>query len=230
MTMKKYKKIAVDGYSSCGKSTLAKALAHKLGFLYIDSGSMYRAVTFFYLQNDSIPDKKKNHARITGFLENIEIDFVGNAETGNFEIYLDGKNVENNIRSMEVSENVSEISKIKEVREKMVALQQKLSENQNVIMDGRDIGTVVFPDADLKIFMTADVAVRAMRRYAEMKEKGIKTTLEEVKKNIQKRDELDENREISPLKKADDAIILDNSRLSKEEQLQFALEKVNDIR
>lgn len=233
MTLKKLV-IAIDGYSSCGKSTVAKALARKLGLHYIDSGAMYRTVTIYFLQNkipiplpEQLESSKYDYAKV---IAGIDITFKLNNQNGFSEIYLNGKNVENTIRTMEVSENVSHVSAIKTVRKKLVALQQKMQNYSGLVMDGRDIGTTVFPDADMKIFMTADPLVRAKRRYDELIQKGISVTFEEVKKNIESRDYEDTHRNESPLMKADDAIILDNTLLNHEEQVEFVLNEIEKLK
>lgn len=212
--------IAIDGYSSCGKSTLAKALAKDIRFTYIDSGAMYRCVTLYLLQNNIPID---NQEEIIKALPHIHIDV-------NFETFLlNTVDVSNEIRKMEISQRVSQVSTIKQVRTEMVKMQRQLGNKQNVVMDGRDIGTTVFPDAQLKIFMTAHPMIRAQRRFKEMSEKGEKITIEEVMANLNMRDYEDTHRKESPLTKADDAIILDNSFLSPEEQLQFVKEKLSDL-
>ncbi len=218
--------IAIDGFSSCGKSTVAKDLAKKLNYIYIDSGAMYRAVTLFCLKNNIIKNKIINEQELNSLINNINITFEYNNNTDKAETFLNGTNVEDEIRNIEVSENVSAISKIKFVRENLVKQQQDLGKNKAIVMDGRDIGTTVFPNADLKIFMTADVDVRAERRYKELTNKGLNVSIEEIKDNIKNRDYLDQNREISPLRKADDAIVLDNSYLTKTEQLEWILYKI----
>lgn len=226
----KYKKliIAVDGYSSCGKSTFAKAIAKELGYLYIDSGAMYRAVTLYAMQTGIINNHSIDTEKLIKELQKIEITFIKNETNGKYETYLNGENVEDEIRSVEVSEYVSPVSKIKEVREKLVSLQRKLSGNKGVAMDGRDIGTVVFPNADLKIFMTASPEIRAKRRYDELVAKGINVDLHEILKNIESRDLQDSTREESPLKKADDAIELDNSNITPEEQMIWFRKLISD--
>ncbi|MEO8147018.1 MAG: (d)CMP kinase [Bacteroidia bacterium] len=224
--------IAIDGYSSCGKSTLAKAVARELDFLYVDSGAMYRAVTLYFIQNNlEVPDKHdydENEIRL--ILDEIHITFKLNPETKLFDIYLNDVNVEKQIRSMNVSDEVSSISTIKEVRNRMVELQRNLGRGGGVVMDGRDIGTAVFPNADLKIFMTADPLVRSQRRFAELQASGIKVTLEEVLKNLQLRDNIDTTREMSPLRKAEDAIVLDNTHLTREQQLDFIIAEVEKLK
>jgi CMP/dCMP kinase len=223
--------IAIDGYSSCGKSTLAKALAQKLGYIYIDTGAMYRAVTLFALKSGLINGKIVNEKELIKCLPELQVYFQLNAETQKPETFLNGKNIETDIRSMEVSNLVSEISKIKEVRKKLVLLQQEMGKNKGVVMDGRDIGTVVFPDAELKLFMTADKQIRAKRRYNELLASNSKITLEEVQKNIEERDYIDTNRVNDPLKQAEDALVIDNSDITPVQQLQLALkyaqEKIN---
>ena len=211
--------IAIDGYSSCGKSTLAKALAQTLQYLYIDSGAMYRAVTLYFLRNAvSI----ENRAEVAGALDQIHVDF--HAEQGKTCIHLNGEDVSDEIRKMHVSDYVSEVSAIRAVRLSMVAQQQRMGRNKDIVMDGRDIGTTVFPDANLKIFMTADPKVRAERRHLELKSKGEDITLEEVFENIAHRDYIDTTRQESPLVRAADAIVLDNTDLNEAEQLQFVLD------
>lgn len=211
--------IAVDGYSSSGKSTFAKAIAKKLGYLYIDSGAMYRAVTLYSLQNGIIEDHNIDQKKLSRNLDRIKIEFRFNKQTRRNDTYLNGKNVEEGIRGIRVSDHVSDISKIKFVREKMVEFQQEMGKDKGIVMDGRDIGTVVFPDAELKIFMTAGVEIRAERRYKELIEKGLSVSFEQVRENIVKRDRIDENRKESPLRKAEDAIVLDNSHMTPDEQM-----------
>lgn len=213
--------IAIDGYSSCGKSTMAKALAKKLGFVYIDSGAMYRAVTLYFLNNAI---DLANGDAIVQALSNIKIDLV--PEGDKTKVLLNGEDVSDTIREMFVSSKVSEVSAIKAVRKAMVAQQQALGKRKNIIMDGRDIGTTVFPSADLKIFMTADPKIRAERRYKELVEKGENVSMEEVFENLAHRDYIDTNREESPLVRADDAIILDNTELDRDEQLQFVIDRI----
>ncbi|MBN2348553.1 MAG: (d)CMP kinase [Bacteroidales bacterium] len=222
--------IAVDGFSSCGKSTFAKAIAHSLDYLYIDSGAMYRAVALFCIKNQLILNGKVHEKDLINSLKTITIAFIKNKKNNTYETCLNGENVEEKIRSVEVSNVVSTISKIKEVREKMVSLQRSIGKNKGIVMDGRDIGSVVFPDAEIKIFMTANPGIRAKRRYDELLAKGIQVSYDEIKKNIEERDRLDIHREISPLKKAVDAIELDNSFMSPEEQMiwfERLLEKLN---
>lgn len=213
--------IAVDGFSSCGKSTFAKQIAKKLNYLFIDSGAMYRAVTLAFIQHNIIENGKVNADQYMAILSKIDIGFAFNEAKGLFEVTLDGKVVENEIRKPEVANLVSVVAAIPEVRERMVELQRKLGENKGIVMDGRDIGTVVFPNAELKIFMTADPVIRAERRLKEPIEKGINITLEEVLANIKERDHLDQTRDVSPLQKAHDAIILDNSHMTVQEQMNW---------
>lgn len=214
--------VAIDGYSSCGKSTLAKALAKKLGFIYIDSGAMYRAITLYFLRNNV---DLENHDAIADALKHIELNF--HSKDYESHITLNGEEVSDEIRLMPVSEAVSPVSAIKEVRKEMVKQQQRMGKSKNIVMDGRDIGTAVFPDAQVKFFMTADPKIRAERRYNEMVAKGdTSITLEEVFENIAHRDYADTTRAESPLTRAEDAIILDNTDITEEEQLAFALEKV----
>lgn len=218
--------IAFDGHSSCGKSTVAKAVAKELNYTFIDSGAMYRAVTFLALEKRLISGKDIEIERLKTELSSVDIKFIKNEITVQQETFLNGKNIEKKIRGILVSDSVSYISELSFVRKKLVTLQQEMSVNKKIVMDGRDIGTVVFPYAELKFFMTASIEVRAKRRYKELIEKGDKVTFEEIKENIEKRDYIDQNREISPLKKADDAIILDNSNLSREEQLVWVMDLI----
>jgi CMP/dCMP kinase len=217
--------ITIDGWASCGKSTLAKQLAKELGYVYVDSGAMYRAITLYFLRNHvDWTDKKE----VTEALKDIQLDFVFNEKKGASDIYLNDENVEHLIRELIIAEKVSEIASIKEVRSFAVAQQHKLGGKKGIVMDGRDIGTVVFPKAELKIFMTADNAVRVERRFKEMYEKNPNITIEEVKNNLEMRDYMDSHREVSPLKKADDAIELDNTFLTREEQLEKALSWIKE--
>jgi CMP/dCMP kinase len=225
--MKKNKKIVItiDGWSSCGKSTVAKELAKALGYVYVDSGAMYRAITLYFLRNHVDWTHKK---AVREALENISLEFIYNPQSEQSEMYLNSENVEYVIRDLVIAEKVSEVAAIKEVREFAVAQQQKMGAKRGIVMDGRDIGTVVFPDAELKIFMTADNAVRVERRFQELYEKNPNVTLEEVKNNLELRDYIDSHREVSPLKKADDAIILDNTRLTLKEQFHKALKMAHE--
>ena len=215
--------ITIDGWSACGKSTLAKQLANKLGYVYIDSGAMYRAITLFFLRNSI---DLSNTVEVSAALKNINIDFRFNPDANHADIYLNDENIETLIRDLSVAEKVSAIAAIEAVRTFAVAQQQKMGVNKGIVMDGRDIGTTVFPTAEIKLFMTADSDIRVERRLKELRPKNPQITREEVKKNLETRDHLDSTREISPLRKAEDAIILDNSHLSMEEQLAFALRLV----
>ncbi|MBE2230123.1 MAG: (d)CMP kinase [Chitinophagaceae bacterium] len=213
--------ITIDGWSSCGKSTLAKQLARELGYVYVDSGAMYRAITLYFIRNNVDLDKKKE---VEEALRNINLEFVFNPQTQRSEMFLNGENVEYVIRDLLIAEKVSDVAAIREVREFAVAQQQKMGAKKGIVMDGRDIGTVVFPDAELKIFMTADNAVRVERRFRELFAKNPNITIEEVKNNLEMRDYIDSHREVSPLRKAADALELDNTRLSEEQQFHKALE------
>jgi len=226
--------IAIDGYSSCGKSTFAKAIAKELNYIYIDSGAMYRAVTLYCIRRGFVSDKKLNVEGIVSELKDMHIEFVYNPDISEYETFLNSENVEKEIRGLEVSSQVSRISQIHQVRSRMVELQRQIGVLKGIVMDGRDIGTVVFPDAELKIFMTASVDIRAKRRYNELKSKGIDVEFAEIRNNIVARDITDENRDISPLRRADDALIIDNSRMTVEEQMEWVRkiieEKFNDSR
>lgn len=223
--------IAIDGYSSCGKSTMAKALARKLGYRYIDSGAMYRAITLFIQQHGITLEEllAMTAPQLEKLMDHIHVSFHLNPETGLSEVYLNEENVEEKIRSLKVSDWVSPVSAIPEIRHRMVALQQSYGKEKGIVMDGRDIGTRVFKDAELKIFMTANKSVRAKRRFVELNEKGFMVTIDEVLKNIEDRDYTDTHRNESPLRQADDAIILDNTELNQEEQLQFSLEQLRRL-
>lgn len=217
--------IAIDGYSSCGKSTLAKELAARLGYNYIDSGAMYRAITLYFLRNNVDLD---DHDKILNALANIHLSFVYNEEYKISEIYLNEENVERYIRDLIVAEMVSTVAAIKEVRSFAVAQQKRMGKKKGIVMDGRDIGTVVFPDAALKIFMTADPEIRVKRRFEELYETDHSISIEDVKANLELRDYIDSNREESPLRKADDAILLNNSNLTREEQLEKVIHWVQE--
>ncbi len=212
--------ITIDGWSACGKSTLAKALAKKLGYVYVDSGAMYRAITLYFLRNHIDWTDVKEVKRA---LKEVTIEFNFNAKTGQSEIYLNGENVEYVIRDLVIAEKVSDVAAIKEVRTFAVAQQQKLGEKKKIVMDGRDIGTTVFPRAELKIFMVADERVRVERRFKELFEKNPNITLDEIRTNLEMRDYIDSHRVTSPLRKAEDAVELDNTDLTEKEQLEFAL-------
>jgi CMP/dCMP kinase len=216
--------VTIDGWSSCGKSTLARGLAKELGYVYIDSGAMYRAVTLYFLRSHLDWSDK---AAVEAHLGDISLEFQHNAHSGQSEMFLNGENVEYVIRDLVVAEKVSEVAAIGPVRTFAVAQQRKMGEGKGIVMDGRDIGTVVFPQAELKIFMTADKAVRVERRFRELFAKNPNVTIDEVKNNLEMRDYIDSHREISPLRKADDAIVLDNSSMTMEEQFHFALDLVH---
>lgn len=217
--------ITIDGWSSCGKSTLAKQLAKELNYVYVDSGAMYRAITLYFLRNHI---DWTNPKEVRSALKNISLEFVYNEKKQQSEIFLNGENVEYVIRDLVVAEKVSDVAAIKEVRDFAVAQQKKMGNHRGIVMDGRDIGTVVFPDAELKIFMTADNAIRVERRFKELFEKNPAITLEEVKTNLEMRDYIDSNREVSPLRQADDALVLDNSQLTEKEQFNKALKWAHD--
>ena len=221
--------IAIDGYSSTGKSTLAKQLAKHFGYIYVDTGAMYRAITFFAMQNGYITQLFFDKEILINSLSSIQLHFEFNAELGFAEMYLNSVNVEKEIRTIEVSNFVSKIAEVSEVRTKLVEQQQEMGKNKGIVMDGRDIGTVVFPDAELKIFMTASPETRSQRRFDELEAKGDNVSYEEVLKNVQERDYIDTHREDSPLVIADDAIEIDNSYLTREEQFNFVLELVEEI-
>ncbi|GFZ75757.1 cytidylate kinase [Aquaticitalea lipolytica] len=216
--------IAIDGFSSTGKSTVAKQLAKALGYVYVDSGAMYRAVTLFAMQNGFINETHFDSDKLIANLNTVEISFKFNNKLGFAEVFLNDKNVENEIRTLEVSQFVSQVSEISEVRRMLVKQQQQMGKNKGVVMDGRDIGTVVFPEAELKIFMTASAETRAKRRFQELLEKGANVGYDEVLENVTSRDKIDTTREDSPLTKANDAIEIDNSYLSIEEQYKMLLE------
>lgn len=220
--------VAIDGYSSCGKSTMAKQMARKLNYIYVDTGAMYRAVTLYALRSGYIKDEQFDAGRLIDALDDIDVSFSFNPELNTSETYLNQENVEKEIRGIEVSDHVSKVAKVKEVRKKMVDLQRKMGEHKGLVMDGRDIGTVVFPQAELKIFMTADYRIRAKRRYDELQAKGDHTSFEAVLNNITNRDNDDTSRTENPLIKADDAIVIDNSDIDQEEQLAIAMKHAYD--
>lgn len=217
--------IAIDGFSSCGKSTMAKDLAREIGYIYIDSGAMYRAVTLYCIENGLAENGEIDKEKLKASMNQINISFQLNAETGRPDTYLNGVNVESKIRTMEVSSLVSPVATLDFVREAMVAQQQAMGKEKGIVMDGRDIGTTVFPDAELKIFVTASAEVRAQRRYDELKAKGQEASYEEILANVKERDFIDQNREVSPLRKADDAILLDNSNLTIAEQKEWLMKQ-----
>ena len=216
--------IAIDGYSSCGKSTMARALAKKIGYIYIDTGAMYRAVTLFCLENNLISQDGINSSALEKQISGIKISFTINSETGGIITHLNGRNVEDRIRSLDVSQNVSQVAAIPFVREALTAQQREMGVAKGIVMDGRDIGSTVFPNAELKIFVTASPEVRAKRRYDELIKKGDQVDFNDILQNVKQRDYIDTHREVSPLVKADDAIVLDNSALSIAEQDEWLLE------
>ena len=218
--------IAIDGFSSCGKSTLAKALAKELNYIFIDSGAMYRGVSLFCIQNNLVENGEIKEDLLIEKLPTIEILFEKNEETQKPDLLLNGQNVEHLIRSIDVASIVSKVASIKQVREKLVIEQQKMGEEGGIVMDGRDIGTVVFPNADLKLFVTADPETRAQRRFLELTIKGDNVTVEEIRYNLEERDRIDSSRKESPLRQAKDAILIDNSNLSQDEQLELTLNLV----
>ena len=220
--------IAIDGHSSCGKSTMAKDLAREVGYVYVDTGAMYRCVTLYALRHGMFTADGIDEEALRQQMPSIQISFKFNAETGRPDTYLNGELVEDKIRTMEVSSHVSPIATLGFVREAMVAQQQQMGKDKGVVMDGRDIGTVVFPDAELKIFVTASAEVRAQRRYDELKGKGMEADFDEILKNVQERDYIDSHREVSPLKKADDAIELDNSHMTIPEQKEWLMQRFNE--
>ena len=221
--------IAIDGFSSTGKSTIAKQLANSLGYVYVDTGAMYRAVTLYAMQNNLIDKDYFKVEELIAALPTIKLQFKFSAEVGFAEIFINGLNVEKDIRNIEVSSFVSKVAEISEVRSKLVEQQQEMGKDKGIVMDGRDIGTVVFPEAELKIFMNATADTRAQRRYDELKAKGDQVTYEAVLKNVQERDYIDTHREDSPLIVAEDAIEMDNSSMTKDEQFNFVSTLVNDI-
>ena len=221
--------VAIDGHSSCGKSTMAKDLAREVGYVYVYTGAMYRSVTLFALRNGLFDGAEINVEALRQRMDEIHISFKFNAETGRPDTYLNGELVEQEIRGMEVSNNVSPIAALPFVREAMVAQQQQMGKDGGVVMDGRDIGTVVFPDAELKVFVTASAEVRAQRRYDELKGKGMEADYAEILKNVQERDYIDSHREVSPLKQADDALLLDNSNMTISEQKEWLLERFREV-
>jgi cytidylate kinase len=220
--------IAIDGFSSCGKSTLAKALAKKLNYIFIDSGAMYRGVSLYCIQNKLVIDGEISEVSLIKQLNDINLTFKNNEESLKPELILNGINVEHLIRNIDVASIVSKVASIKEVRQKLVLEQQKMGEFGGIIMDGRDIGTVVFPNAELKLFVTADPETRAQRRFLELSETNKNITIEEIRYNLEERDRIDSTRKESPLRQANDAILLDNSNLSQEEQLEFTFKLVQE--
>ncbi len=217
--------IAIDGFSSCGKSTMAKSLARNIGYLYFDSGAMYRAVALYCLRNNLIEGDKIDTEKLREQMDNIKITFEADPATKNSVTLLNGVNVEHEIRSLEVSRMVSQVAALDFVRSEMVEQQRNMGKQKGIVMDGRDIGTTVFPDAELKIFVTASAEVRAQRRYDELKARGDNPDYSEILENVQLRDHIDQTREVSPLKKADDALLLDNSNMTREEQEEWLKEQ-----
>ena len=221
--------IAIDGFSSCGKSTMAKMLAKEVGYIYVDTGAMYRAVTLFAMRNGMIaPNGEVNRDELKQKMQTLRVEFKLNEQMGRAETYLNGENVENEIRGMEVSSHVSAIAAIDFVRTALVEQQQRMGRDKGIVMDGRDIGTVVFPDAELKVFVTASAEIRAQRRFDELKGKGVEANFDEILNNVQQRDYIDSHREVSPLRKADDAIELDNGELTIAQQLQWLVERFEE--
>ena len=221
--------IAIDGYSSTGKSTIARQLAKTLGYIYVDSGAMYRAVTLYALRAELIQNDVLDKEKLIDSLPSIFLQFTFNPKKGYAEVYLNNKNVEGDIRKLEVSKYVSRVAEIPEVRRKLVAIQQEMGKNKGVVMDGRDIGTVVFPEADLKLFLNAAPDKRATRRYKELLERGDEVTFEEVLENVEFRDHIDSTRAVSPLKKAEDAIVIDNTDMGLKEQFERVLNIANRV-
>ena len=221
--------IAVDGFSSCGKSTFAREIAARLGYIFIDTGAMYRAVTLCGLRAGVVSPQGIDRAGLEALLDRIDISFPFNPARGASDIYVNGECVEREIRSIEVGGCVSAVSGVAEVRRRLVALQQAMGRDKGIVMDGRDIGTVDFPDAELKIFMTADPSVRARRRYDELRAKGERVTMEEVEENIRSRDIADQSRAISPLRRAEDAVVLDNSRMTVADQMEWVLGRLREM-
>lgn len=221
--------IAIDGFSSCGKSTMAKALARSIGYLYFDSGAMYRAVALYCMQNGLINSNSIDTETLRSRMDEIHITFEADPETKNSLTFLNGVNVEHDIRSLEVSQVVSQVAALDFVRSEMIEQQRAMGEMKGIVMDGRDIGTTVFPNAEMKVFVTASAEVRAQRRYDELTARGDKANFQEILDNVLLRDHIDQTREVSPLKKADDALLLDNSNLTREQQMEWLIEQFNNI-
>ena len=221
--------IAIDGFSSCGKSTMAKALARKVGYLYFDSGAMYRAVTLYCMRNGLITDGNISIDSLRERMNDIHITFKADPENGNSRTILNNEDVEHEIRSLDVSRMVSQVAALDFVRSGMIDQQRKMGKSKGIVMDGRDIGTTVFPDAEMKVFVTASAEVRAQRRYDELAARGDNPNFDEILENVQQRDHLDQTREISPLRKADDAVLLDNGNMTREEQMEWLVELFNKL-
>ena len=221
--------IAIDGFSSSGKSTFAREIASRMGYVFIDTGAMYRAVTLYGLPHGAVNGDSLDREKLIAMLDDVDMEFRVDAKTGANELWMNGEKVDDRIRSIEVSDRVSRVAALPEVRRKLVALQKEMGRGRGVVMDGRDIGTVVFPDAELKIFLTADPAVRARRRYEELRAAGRDVSFEEIERNIRERDEADQRRKISPLRKADDAVLLDNSHMTAEEELEWVIERIAEL-
>ena len=221
--------IAIDGFSSCGKSTMAKALARNIGYLYFDSGAMYRAVALYCMQNGIIADGKIDTEKLRAAISDIKITFGTDADTKNSVTYLNGVNVENEIRTLEVSQQVSHVAALDFVRTALIEQQREMGKAKGIVMDGRDIGTTVFPNAEMKVFVTASAEVRAQRRYDELTARGDNANFQEILDNVLLRDHIDQTREVSPLKQADDALLLDNSNLTREQQMEWLIEQFNNI-
>ena len=221
--------IAIDGFSSCGKSTMAKALARNVGYLYFDSGAMYRVVALYCMQNGLIDNGRIDTGTLRGRMNDIRITFEADPETKNSLTLLNGVNVEHEIRSLQVSQVVSQVAALDFVRSEMIGQQRAMGEEKGIVMDGRDIGTTVFPDAEMKVFVTASAEVRAKRRYDELTARGDKPDFQEILDNVLQRDHIDQTREVSPLKQTDDALLLDNSNLTREEQMEWLIDKFNEI-
>ena len=213
--------IAIDGYSSCGKSTIAKSIAKKYNFRYIDSGAMYRAITLFFMKEDVIKNKNINFDLLNQLIENVKVDFYFDTKTKSSKTLLNDQNVEDDIRNISVSENVSIVARIAKVRKKLIAIQQKIGKSKNIVMDGRDIGTKVLPNAKIKLFVTADIEVRAQRRFTQLKKTALNVSFSKILKNLNDRDRFDISRKMNPLAKADDAILIDNTLMSLKEQEIF---------
>ena len=221
--------IAIDGFSSCGKSTMAKVLARKVGYLYFDSGAMYRAVTLYCMRNGLITDGNISIDSLRERMDDIHITFKADPENGNSRTILNNEDVEHEIRSLDVSRMVSQVAALDFVRSGMIDQQRKMGKSKGIVMDGRDIGTTVFPDAEMKVFVTASAEVRAQRRYDELAARGDNPNFDEILENVQQRDHLDQTREISPLRKADDAVLLDNGNMTREEQMEWLVELFNKL-